>query len=101
MFGTSLFGGNSCYGEVIDISHIPDTSLPHREGLRYLLEQSIKVGEGLPAICNAHAIPENRALEKAKWFPDLSLEAAKKLLEDERYFQKPENRDRYPGFKWF
>jgi len=71
------------------------------EGQSYLLNKLIETGKKITGEANAQAIPENRAFDKGIWFDNLSIEDAKKILEEEYYWQKEENRNRYPGFKWF
>lgn len=71
------------------------------EGFGYLVNKALEAGRKLPPECKVHAIPENRAFESAKWNSSLSIEEAKEILDEEYYWQKEENRERYPGFKWF
>lgn len=89
------------FGKIDEISGYYSHCSPDNEGLIYLLHKYYKATEQLHPYSNSQAIPEYRAFEKAKWYPDLTVEQAKKLLEEEGYWQKDENKNRYPGFKWF
>lgn len=74
---------------------------PYREGLSYLYDRMYEISKNLHPQSNLYALPEYRALQKSMSFPNITLENAKKLLEEEKEWQKPENMNKYPGFKWF